>query len=159
MNINNNGAHKRVLGVDLGDKRTGIAVSDLTGTLAGGLELIESAGLTDCAKKVLITAEKYNVSEIVIGYPINMNGTKGESSLKVEKFKEILEKLLKPLNKEIKIILFDERLSTSLAHVYMNQTGIKGKNRKQKVDMLSAQIILQNYIDSKKGANIELPPL
>ena len=151
ININNTDNNiKRILGVDLGDRRTGVAITDLTGTLAGGLEAVESTGLTDCAKKVLDIIAKYDVCEIVIGYPINMNGTKGESSLKVEKFKEILEKLAKSQNIELKITLFDERLSTSLAHVYMNQTGIKAKSRKNKVDMLSAQIILQNYIDSNR---------
>ena len=134
----------------MGDKRTGTAVTDLTGTLAGGLELIESTGLKDCAEKTMILAEKYDVCEIILGNPVNMNGTKGESSLKAEKFKEILENLINKKNLKIKVILFDERLSTSLAHVYMNETGIKSKERKKKVDMLSAQIILQNYIDGKR---------
>ena len=134
----------------MGDKRTGTAVTDLTGVLAGGLELIESTGLKDCAEKVMALAEKYGAYEIVLGNPLNMNGTKGESALKAEKFKEILESLIKKKDLTIKVILFDERLSTSLAHVYMNETGIKSKERKKKVDMLSAQIILQNYIDSKK---------
>ena len=139
----------RILGIDLGDKRTGVAVTDLTATIAGGVELIESTGLNDCAKKIMVLAGKYEVSEIVLGYPVNMNGTKGESAVKTEKFKSILEKLIKEKDLKINIILFDERLSTSLAHVYMNETGIRGKNRKNKVDMLSAQIILQNYIDYK----------
>ena len=137
---------KRIMGIDLGERRTGVAVTDLTGTLAGGLELIEARGLKDCAKKVLAVCEKYDICEIILGYPLNMNGTKGESALKTEKFKEILESL----SGELKIILFDERLSTSLAYVYMNQTGVKGKDKRKKVDMLSAQIILQNYIDSKR---------
>ena len=139
--------------MDLGGKRTGIAVSDLTGTLAGGLEVVESPGLKDCAKKVLDTAERYAVSQIVLGYPVNLNGTKGESSQTTEKFKEILENSAKSRRLEIEVILFDERLSTSLAHVYMNQTGIKSRDRKEKIDMLSAQIILQNYLDSKKAAD------
>ena len=134
----------------MGDKRTGVAITDLTGILAGGLVLIESTGLNDCVKKIMVLIEKYNIYEIVLGYPINMNGTKGESAVKAEKFKNILEKSIKEKELDIKIILFDERLSTSLAHVYMNQTGIKSKNRKNKVDMLSAQIILQNYIDGKR---------
>ena len=92
----------------------------------------------------------YDIAEIVIGYPVNMNGTKGESALKTEKFKRKLEKLISEKKLEIDVKLFDERLSTSLAHVYMNETGVKSKNRKQKIDMLSAQIILQNYIDSKR---------
>ncbi|MCL1857799.1 MAG: Holliday junction resolvase RuvX [Oscillospiraceae bacterium] len=141
---------KRILGIDLGDKRTGIAITDLTGTLACGLEVVESEGLNSCAKKVMVLIEKHEIIDIVLGYPVNMNGTKGESAIKTEKFKNILEKLIKEKELNIKIILFDERLSTSLAHVYMNETGIKGKNRKKKVDMLSAQIILQNYIDAKK---------
>ena len=141
---------KRILSIDLGDKRTGTAVTDLTGTLAGGLELIESTGLKDCAEKVMVLIEKYNVYEIVLGNPINMNGTKGESAVKTEKFKSLLENLINKKNLQIKIILFDERLSTSLAHVYMNETGIKGRDRKKKIDMLSAQIILQNYIDRKQ---------
>jgi len=151
IKINNT---KRIMSIDLGDKRTGTAVTDLTGTLAGGLELIESTGLKDCAEKAMVLAEKYDVYEIVLGNPINMNGTKGESSIKAEKFKSILEELIKKKGLIIKVVLFDERLSTSLAHVYMNETGIKGKDRKKKVDMLSAQIILQNYIDRK---NKELP--
>jgi putative Holliday junction resolvase len=144
MNHNN----KRILGVDLGEKRTGTAVTDLTGTLVGGLEVAEASGLKDCAKKIMELGEQYNVFEIVLGYPVNMNGTKGESALKAEKFKDILANLLKEKELEIKIILFDERLSTSLAHVYMNETN--AKNRRGKIDMLSASIILQDYIDSRK---------
>ena len=144
----------RILGIDLGDKRTGTAVTDPTGILACGLEVIESSGLNDCAKKIMVLAEKYEIGLIVLGYPLNMNGTKGESALKTEKFKSILEKYIKEKDLKIKIMLFDERLSTSLAHVYMNETGIKGRNRKSKVDMLSAQIILQNYIDSEKSKKI-----
>ena len=142
------------MGIDLGDRRTGVAMTDLTGILAGGLELVEANGLNDCAKKIMGLIEKHEVSEIVLGYPVNMNGTKGESALKVEKFKSILEKLMEEKDLSIEIILFDERLSTSLAHVYMNETGIKSKNRKTKVDMLSAQIILQNYIDGKRRDDI-----
>lgn len=141
---------KRILGIDLGEKRTGIAITDLTGILASGLELIEAQGLTGCAKKVLAICEQYDICEAVLGYPLNMNGTKGESALKTEKFKEILESLANENGRELKIILFDERLSTSLAHVYMNETG--AKNRRRKIDMLSASIILQNYIDSKNHA-------
>ena len=140
---------KRILGVDLGEKRTGTAVTDLTGTLAGGLELITAKEANAAAQKIMELAAKYDVCEIVLGYPLNMNGTKGEKAEKAENFKEKLEKLIEEKELEIQVTLFDERLTTSLAHVYMNETGIKGKNRKQKIDMLSAQIILQNYIDRK----------
>ena len=139
---------KKILGIDLGGRRTGVAISDLTVTIAGGLELIESSGLTGCAKRVLEICGEHDICEIVLGYPLNMNGTKGESALKTEKFKEILERLASEIGREIKVILFDERLSTSLAHVYLNESG--AKNKRGKIDMLSASIILQGYIDSRK---------
>ncbi|MCL1794918.1 MAG: Holliday junction resolvase RuvX [Oscillospiraceae bacterium] len=140
---------KRMLGVDLGERRTGVALSDPTGTLAGGLELVEADGLNGFGRKIMDLAEKYGVCEIVLGYPVNMNGTLGESAKKTEKFKKMLEELIGKKGLDISVTLFDERLSSALAHVYMNETGIKGKDRKKKVDMLSAQIILQNYIDKK----------
>ena len=137
---------KRILGIDLGDKRTGVAITDLTGTLAGGLELVEAAGMASCARRVLEICGEHDISEVVLGYPINMDGTKGAAARRSEKFKDILEGLADEIGREIKIILLDERLSTSLAHVYMSEAG--AKNRHAKVDMLSACIILQDYIDS-----------
>jgi len=139
---------KRILGIDLGDKRTGVAVSDLTGTLASGLELIEADGLTSCAKRVAAICGMMDINTAVLGYPLNMNGTRGDAALKAEKFKEILEGLADEAGRELEVVLFDERLSTSLAHVYMNESGVKKK--RGKIDMLSASIILQNYLDSNK---------
>jgi len=136
---------QRILGIDLGEKRTGVAISDLTGTLASGLELIKADGLTSCAKRILEICVEYKICEIVLGYPINMNGTKGEAAARTDKFKEILERLANETDYNINVILLDERLSTSLAHVYMNETN--AKNRREKIDMLSASIILQNFID------------
>lgn len=141
---------KRILGIDIGERRTGAAITDLTGTIAGGLEVIKEGGFNNCAFKVIALAEKHDVCEIVLGYPVNMNGSKGPKAKEAEQFKKKLEELIKEKKLEIGVVLFDERLSTSLAHVYMNETGIKSKDRKQKIDMLSAQIILQNYIDSKR---------
>ena len=140
----------RTLGIDLGEKRTGVAVTDPTGTLAGGVELVEADGMGELGKSIMALAEKYGVFEIVLGYPVNMNGTIGESAKKAEKFKTRLEGLIKQKGLEIEVALFDERLSSALAHVYMNGSGTKAKDRKKKVDMLSAQIILQNYIDKKR---------
>ena len=139
---------QRILGIDLGEKRTGVAISDLTGTLASGLELIQATGLTSCAKRVLEICEENDICKVVLGYPLNMNGTKGEAAERTEKFKEILERLASENEYHIEVILLDERLSTSLAHVYMNETNTK--NRRKKIDMLSASIILQNFIDRNR---------
>ena len=133
------------MGVDLGEKRTGIAFSDLTGTLAGGTETVKVSGLTDAAEKVAERADAAGASVIVVGKPLNMNGTEGASAQRVKLFAEFLAE-----RTAAEIVLFDERCTTSLAHVYMNSTGISGRKRKSVVDMLSAQIILQNYLDANK---------
>ena len=136
---------KRILGVDLGDARTGLAVSDALGFLAGGIGYIKSGHPPKIAEEILAAAKEHDVGLIVIGNPINMNGTVGERSEKVQRFAaELREASGKPVH------LFDERCTTMAAHQILNMTDTRGKKRKQVVDTLSAQIILQNYMDSHK---------
>jgi putative Holliday junction resolvase len=134
---------KRILGIDLGDVRTGLAVSDPTGMLAGGIGTFTTKNEEELISLLSNTVNQYQVEKIVIGNPINMNGTIGERSQKVQEF-------VKKLSEEVKIpvILFDERMTTMAAHRIMNETNTRGKKRKAAVDTLSAQIILQNYLDS-----------
>ena len=137
---------KRILGVDLGDVRTGLAVSDVLGFMASGIGYEKNQNITEAAKKVTSVALEYDVCKIVVGLPVNMNGTEGPRAEKVRKFAEILGKMTK-----LPIELFDERCTTMSAHVYLNETNIKSKKRKGVIDTLSAQIILQNYLDSHKN--------
>lgn len=134
------------LGVDYGDKRVGIAVCDENEILASGVDVINPTGMRDAAKKIADAAVSRKAGEIIIGLPINMNGTEGESAKKVRLLKAMIEET----GIECKVILSDERLTTALAHTYLNETNIARGKRKSVVDKLSAQIILQNYIDSKK---------
>lgn len=133
----------RVMGLDYGEARTGVALSDMLGITAQGLESIEH-GTNE--KKLLNRLEEiikeYNVEKIVIGYPLNMNFSKGPRAEKTEKF---IEKLKNRFHLEV--IKIDERLTTVSAHRTMQELSI-GKDRKKKiVDTISAQYILQMYLD------------
>ncbi len=134
---------KRILGVDLGDARTGLAVSDALGMLANGIGYIKSGHPPKIAEEILAAAKEYDVCKIVIGNPINMNGTYGPRAEKIQSFIELLQTMT-----DIPIEKFDERLSTAAAHRILNETNIRSGKRKTVIDTLSAQIILQNYMDS-----------
>lgn len=134
------------MGIDLGDVRTGLAVSDPLGILAGGIGTFKGGGKRSLANLIIEKAKEYSVDEFVIGDPINMNGTVGERSLKVRDFAAYLESESgKPVH------LLDERCTTMAAHQIMNFTDTRGSRRKAAVDTLSAQIILQNYMDMHRG--------
>lgn len=134
---------KRILGVDFGDARTGLALSDISGFLASGIGTIKSKSFKETGEGVCEIARKNDVGLIVLGHPINMNGTLGPRSEKIKAFKEFLEE-----SSGIPVVLFDERLSTANAHVMLNMTGTRGQKRKEIIDEMSACLILQSYLDS-----------
>jgi putative Holliday junction resolvase len=138
----------RILGIDYGDSRIGIAVSDPLGWTAQGLEMIKSK---ESLKKAIIRIseiiKQYGVTDIVIGYPINMNGTKGPRTEKTEEFISKISEL-----GQFNIIKWDERLTTVSAHRAMNELGIKASKKKGIVDTMSAVLILQGYLD-RQSAN------
>ena len=135
----------RILGIDLGDKRTGIAISDPSELMASGICTITANGKNELAGKIAQIAFERECVLIVLGNPINMDGSCGPRSERARAFGELLgQKCALP------VVMFDERCTTMAAHTYLNATDTRGKNRKEVVDTLSAQIILQNYLDSKK---------
>ena len=134
---------QKIMGVDYGDVRTGIALSDINHFLASGLGTIKEGGMRATANKVAELAKEHNVGIIVIGLPKNMDGSEGASVDKIRAFAE----LLSPLT-EAKIEFLDERVSTMAAHRILNITDTRGQKRKDVVDTLSAEIILQNYLDT-----------
>ncbi len=136
---------KIFMGIDYGDVRTGIAVSDSLGILACGVGTYKAKGRQELIGIILSLAEERGIDEFVLGNPINMNGTVGERS---EKVKRLADELTKQSGKPVH--LFDERCTTMAAHQILNMTDTRGKKRKDVVDTLSAQIILQNYMDSHK---------
>ena len=138
----------RILGIDYGDARTGIAITDALNITAQGLETIHNEGSDKVILKRLDEIiEKYNVDTIVIGRPINMNGTASERTEKTEQF---LHKLKCKYNK-LKIETIDERLTTVAAHKTMNFLDINKNKKKNIVDTISAVYILETYLNKIKN--------
>jgi putative Holliday junction resolvase len=133
----------RWLGLDFGERRIGVAVSDPLGITAQGVSVIERVG---SVKKDLELIQKlihtYEVDGIVLGLPKNMNGTEGPAAEKVREFGRLLEE--KSL---LKVVYWDERLSTSSAHRVMIDADLSRRKRKANVDRVAAVIILQNFLD------------
>ncbi len=140
---------KRILGVDFGDARTGVAISDLSGILASGIGTIKSTGFLKTAEEVAKIAKEKDVSLIVLGHPINMNGTLGPRSEKAQAFGKHLEELT-----GLPVVLQDERLSTANAHVMLNMTNTRGQKRKSIIDEMSACLILQSYLDKNTNGGL-----
>ncbi|MCM8772097.1 MAG: Holliday junction resolvase RuvX [Candidatus Omnitrophica bacterium] len=132
----------RILCIDIGDKNIGVAISDEEGIIARGLGNLKMD--ENVFEKIKEIVEKYNVNKIVYGLPLRMDGS---FSAQTEKTISFVTKL-KEKFKDIEFIPFDERLSTSLAEKFLLSADLSRKKRKKYIDKLSAQIILQNYLDS-----------
>lgn len=139
----------RILGLDFGSKTVGVAVSDPTGLIATGVEIIrrdrEDKLRKTCARIEELIGQ-YEVERIVLGCPFNMDDSSGDRALKTMQFKEMLERRC-----GLPIDLMDERLSTVEAIELMNEAGIAGKERKEYVDKIAATFILQWYLDEKNS--------
>ena len=135
--------NKRILGIDFGDVRTGLALSDLSGILASGAGTIKG-GFETTAQGCADVAKKNDVCKIVLGHPINMDGSLGFRSEKIKDFAKRLEELT-----GLEVVLCDERLSTANAHQILNLTNTRGDKRKRIIDEMSACLILQSYLDRK----------
>lgn len=136
----------RILSIDYGKKRTGIAVTDPMQIIANGLETVETKDLEVFLKAYM---EKEEVETIVVGYPRQMDGEDSENMKRITPFVNRLRKLYP----EKKIEMYDERFTSVLAHKTMLASGIGKKARQDKalVDKISATIILQEYLESKKN--------
>ena len=136
----------RILGVDYGDVRTGLALSDEAGFLAGAIGQISPGGMRRTAEAVAREAEVRGAVRIVVGLPKNMDGSEGFRAEAVRAFVAILGELT-----ELPIAMSDERLSTCEAHRYLREGGRGTKKSRGVVDTLSAQIILQDYLDTERN--------
>lgn len=142
MNVENKG---RVLGVDYGDVRTGIAVSDERRFLATGIVTLRENGMLKTADRVAAEAAERGVSLIVVGLPRNMDGSEGGRAEVIRAFVAHLSE-----RTSVPIALWDERLSTVEAHRILSAANTRGARRKAVVDTLAAEIILQSYLDARR---------
>ena len=138
----------KIMSVDFGDSRTGLAICDKSEFLASPLCVIEEKNFEKCIEKVAAAAKENSAEEVVVGYPKNMNNTIGERAEKCQIFADKLSELV-----DVPVKLWDERSTTVSAHYYLNQTNTRGKKRKAVVDAVAATIILESYIGYRNQDN------
>ena len=143
----------RILALDVGDKHIGVALSDETATLATGLPNVERRGSRQDVKAVAALVRGHGVGEVVVGLPRRLDGTVGPQAEKVLAFAETLRPAVR-----VPLVTWDERFTTVMAHQAMIEGGLSRKDRKARVDQVSAVLILQNYLDYKKLAAAEAKP-
>lgn len=136
----------RIMSVDLGMARTGVALCDPAETLASPLCVIHERREDQLLEELARIAKEQGAERIVVGLPKNMDGSSGERAQACQAMAERLEAIC-----GIQIVLFDERCTTVSAHQYLNATDTRGKKRKQVVDAVAAVIILEDYIRYRKN--------
>ena len=135
---------KRIMCLDIGKARTGVAVSDIMGMTAQGAGVIQAKGFEEDLKEYKRIIDERGVGTLVIGYPLNLDGTEGERASDVRAQYEALKEALEGID----VILWDERLSTKEAERAFAETGKNWKKKRQVIDEMAAQIILQSYLDA-----------
>ena len=143
----------RLMGIDYGKKRTGLAVSDPLGIFASALDTVDSTKLIDYLKNY---AKNERIVRFVVGYPVNLDGRPAEAQAHVDAFLKTLAKAFP----EVPVSLEDERFTSVLAHRVLIDGGMKAADRRNKaeVDKVSAAIILQGYMDRQGGKTLSIDP-
>ncbi|MBS6165435.1 MAG: Holliday junction resolvase RuvX [Firmicutes bacterium] len=135
----------RIMAIDYGDARTGVALSDPTGFLAGQTFLIKSRKQEVVLEELAALVQRQGAQELVMGYPRNMDGTLGPRAEKYAAFARRLEEAT-----GLPVALWDERRTTVDAHRILGEQGVRAKNRKDKIDSVAATLILEGYLDWKR---------
>ena len=138
----------RYLGIDLGSKTVGLAMSDTTLTIASTYKNIffKDEDYNSTINEIKDIIKEYNITKIILGLPKNMNNTLGERAEITLKYKELLEK-----STDLPVIMFDERLTSVISNSILIEADMSRKKRKKKVDSIAAQIILQDYLNKEKN--------
>lgn len=141
----------RKIGLDVGDKTIGVAVSDEMGIIAQGITTIERVGIKKDTGKVLDYINDYNCDTVVIGLPLKLDGTDSPQTEKVREFRQKLENKLKGSGmNHVKVDYYDERLTTVMAERVLIEADMRRNKRKEIIDRQAAIIILQSYLDSNR---------
>ena len=133
----------RLLGIDFGEARTGLAISDASRLLATGVGNIKGGGLEKSVEAIAAVVDAERIVGIVLGLPVNMNGSEGPRAARIRQFAALLEEKMP----HIPVAFMDERMTTMAASRFLNETNTRGQKRKGVIDTLSAEIILQNALD------------
>jgi len=135
----------RVLGVDMGERRVGLALSDPTATVAQPFDVLTLTPRTDVAEAVAEAGRRTGAEMVVVGLPRHMNGQEGEGARKARALAQDLRDRL-----SIRVEMWDERLTTVAAHRALREQGVSGRQRRDKVDKTAAALILQGYLDAQR---------
>lgn len=136
----------RLLALDVGDVRIGVALSDETGTLASGLVTLRSAGPRKDAQAVAALVREHAVAEVVVGLPLRLDGTLGPRGEQVVAFVERLRRVLR-----VPVVTRDERLTSVAADERLAEAGVKRRERKARIDQAAAALILQEHLDERRA--------
>ena len=136
----------KIMAVDFGDARTGLAVCDRTEFLASPVGVIQETNFKKVVNQVAIATVEYAVGMVVVGHPINMDGSKGARAQKCADFAEELRKRV-----QVPVVLWDERRSTITAHNMLNDNDVRGQKRTEIIDEVAATVILESYLDYRKN--------
>ena len=136
----------RILAIDYGDARIGLAVSDMTGLICGDAWTMEEWNMERASKRMAEEAKMRDVGTIVLGVPKNMDGTEGPRAEKSRAFRTLLEQ-----DTSLPVVLWDERRSSIEAHAILHANGRKEKKHRKNVDAVAASLILEGYLGSRKN--------
>lgn len=140
----------RILGLDIGDKTVGVAVSDALGITAQGITTIERVGIRKDTGKVIDFIREYDCEAVVCGLPISMDGHESEQTEKVREFARMLENKMRSTGlSKVRLEFYDERLTTMMAQRVLIEADMRRDKRKEIIDRQAAVIILQSYLDSR----------
>ena len=134
------------MGLDVGDVRIGVALSDETGTLASGLVTLEAVGPRKDAQALAALAREHGVGEVVVGLPLRLDGSLGSQAEKVVAFAERLRRVLR-----LPVVMRDERLTSVAAGERLAEAGVKRRDRKARIDQAAAALILQEHLDRRNA--------
>ena len=134
---------QRILSLDFGEKRIGVAVSDSLNIIAQSVGTIKRKGIKNDLKKIEELVKEYEAGKIIVGLPLNMDGTEGKSAKRAMDFVKELKK-----ETQVEVEMLDERLTTAQGERIFLEADMSRKKRRENLDKIAAQLILQNYLDS-----------
>lgn len=140
----------KILAIDYGEARTGLAICDRTEFLASPLGTLEERDFAKLVAKIVYTIREYGAEAVVVGLPVNMDGSHGE---KAEKCKRLADTLMKLTG--LPVALWDERQTTMQAANYLNETNVRGAKRKEIIDQVAATIILESFLARRKNEKMQ----
>ena len=137
----------KIMAVDYGEARTGLSVCDRTETLASPVGIIEEKSIAKVAEKIVYASREFEVKMLVIGLPMNMDGTEGARAKKSRKLGGIIEPIV-----DIPVVYWDERSTTKTAEAMLSEAGTFGQKRKGVLDAVAATVILESYLAYRRNA-------